>query len=163
MKKLIFTIVLCGALALTASPASARGVIIYSNGEKIEVVKELPADVEIIEEEHVNVGVMYNQFSIFWIPMWNYGETVYVLVNDDKDTYYDLSAEDVEFLNDEYALELPLEASIGFWNSIGGKLIWGAVILFLLWGWWSSRKDKEEEAAAVPETSDTDTAAGAEE
>ena len=164
MKKLIFTLALSGAFVLTATTASARGVIVYSNGEKIEVVRELPADVELIEQEHVNIGVMYKQFSIFWIPMWNYGETSYVLVNDAKDTYYDLTAEEIDMLNDEWEMDLPAKPRIGFWNSIGGKLIWGAVILFALWGWWSTRKDDEEaEIPASPEVPATDTEAGAEE
>lgn len=141
MKKLILTSLLFGAILFSATDVSARGVIIYSNGEKIEVVKEVPADIQLIEEEHVNVGVMYEQFSIFWVPMWNYGETVYVLVNDAGDTYWDLSAEEVQYLNEEHAMELPETPVIGFWNKIGGKIIWAAVILFALWGWWHSRKD----------------------
>ena len=89
MKKLFSTRALCAALTCVATPASARGVIVYSNGEKIEVVQKVPAEVlfEELVDEHVNIGVMYNQFSIMWIPMWNYGETVHVLVNDAEDTY----------------------------------------------------------------------------
>ncbi len=161
MKKLIFTLVLSGAFVFTATTVSAaRGVIIYSNGEKIEVSQKLPEDVMLIEDEHVNIGTMYNQFSIFWIPMWNYGETVHVLVNDAKDTYYDLTAEEITYINEEFGLEIPEQPRIGFWNKIGGKLIWGAVILFALWGWWTSRKNKKEAetpASSAPETTDTST------
>ncbi len=159
MKKLIFTLVLSGAFVLTATTVSARGVIVYSNGEKIEVTQKLPEDVMLIEDEHVNVGVMYKQFSIFWIPMWNYGETVHVLVNDAKDTYWDLTAEEVAFVNEEYGLAIPEVPRIGFWNKIGGKLIWGAVILLALWGWWIGRKNKKEAevpaSSPAPETTDT--------
>ena len=56
----------------------------------------------VIDNAHVNLGVMYEQFSIFWIPMWNYGETKFVLVNDKKDTYYDLSAEEIQTLKTDF-------------------------------------------------------------
>jgi len=92
MKKVVLTLSLVGALFFAANTASARGIIFYSNGEKVEAVKQLP-DSAIINDEHVNLGVMYKQFSIFWIPMWNYGETKFVLINDKKDTYYDLTSE----------------------------------------------------------------------
>jgi hypothetical protein len=140
MKKTILTLALFSALFLTAN--TAKGVIFYSNGEKVEVVKTLPEDV-IIEDAHFNLGVMYEQFAIFWIPMWNYGETKYVLINDKKDTYYDLSEEDVEDLCTEFNIDVPKKPTIGFWNKIGGKLIWCVVIVAAIYGWWISRKDNE--------------------
>ena len=142
MKKTILTLALFSALFLTANTASAKGVIFYSNGEKVEVVKTLPEDA-ILDDAHVNLGVMYEQFAIFWVPMWNYGETKYVLINDKKDTYYDLSEEDVEMLRTEFNIDVPQKPSIGFWNKIGGKLIWCVVILVAIYGWWISRKDNE--------------------
>jgi len=149
MKKVVLALTLFGALFFTANTASARGIIIYSNGEKIEVVKQLPENA-IYDGQHVNLGVMYNQFAIFWIPMWNYGETKYVLVNDKKDTYYDLTAEDSEILKTNFNVEIPQNPTIGFWNKTGGKLIWIAVILVIASGWWFSRKDDNEEAE-IPE------------
>ena len=153
MKKLIFSLLLLGALSITATPASARGVIVYSNGETIEVVQKVPDDVifEEFVEEHVNIGVMYDQFSIFWIPMWNYGETVHVLINDAEDTYYDLSVEEIEYLNEEYGLEISTAPRIGFWNKIGGKMIWGAVLLFFVWGAINRKKGDEEPVAQSEE------------
>jgi len=147
MKKVIFTLVLFGAMFFAANTASAKGIIIYSNGEKIEEVKQLPDSV-ILNDEHVNLGVMYKQFSIFWIPMWNYGETKFVLINDKKNTYYDLTEEDIEMLKTEFNVEVPQKAAIGFWNKTGGKIVWGALILLAIFGWFSSRKDEKKEANA---------------
>ena len=89
MKKVLLALTFFGALFLTTTTASAGGVIIYSNGEKVEVVSKLPAEA-VIDNSHVNLGVMYEQFAIFWIPVWNYGDVKYVLINDKGDTYYDL-------------------------------------------------------------------------
>ncbi|MCL1943804.1 MAG: hypothetical protein FWF54_09700 [Candidatus Azobacteroides sp.] len=147
MKKMILTFALFGALFFTANSVSARGIIVYSNGEKIEVVKNLPDSV-IIDGKHVNLGVMYKQFSVFWIPMWNYGETKSVLVNDKEDIYYDLTAEDVEMLKIGFNIDVPQEPVIGFWNKIGGKIVWGVVILAVICGCLITRKDDKE--AEVP-------------
>ena len=144
MKNLFLSLSLLGILFFTASSTSAKGLIFYSSGEKIELIQKLPADITVNEDEHVNLGVMYKQFSIFWIPMWNYGETKYVLINDKKDTYYDPMEEDIEMLKTEYNVNIPEKPAIGFWNRIGGKIIWGVIILTVVYGWWSSRKENDE-------------------
>ena len=147
MKKVILSLTLFVALFFTANTALAKGIIIYSNGEKIETVKKLPDSV-VINNEHVNLGVMYKQFAIFWVPMWNYGETKSVLVNDKKDTYYDLGEEDIKTLKTEYSVDVPNKPVIGFWNKTGGKIIWGIFIFVAILGWWTSRKDDKE--AEIP-------------
>ncbi len=165
MKKFFFIFLFLGTTFFSFSEASARGVIIYNNGEKIEVTQELPADLMLEEwgiEEHVNVGVKYDQFAIFWVPMWNYGETKHVLVNDEKDIYYDLSAEEIAYLNETYGLDISDEPRIGFWNKIGGKLIWGALLLFILWGSFGRKKDEDGEAALAQEPVPADGTASAE-
>jgi len=150
MRRTILTLALFCAMFFAANTASARGIIVYSNGEKIELTKELPADVTI-DGTHVNLGVMYDQFAIFWVPMWNYGETRFVLFNDKKNTYWDVDEETIEILKTDFNVEVPAKPTIGFWNKIGGKLIWFGVILLAFWGWWSSRKDDDEEEAEQEE------------
>jgi hypothetical protein len=143
MKNAIFTLALFSALFFTASPVSAKGVIIYSTGEKVEIFKELPDDATI-DDAHVNLGVMYEQFSIFWIPIWNYGETKYVLINDQEDTYWDVDTETIEQLRTEFNVDVPEKPSIGFWNKTGGKIIWIIVIAAAIAGWRLSRKDDDK-------------------
>ena len=143
MKKTILTLALFVVLCFTANNVSAKGIIFYSNGEKAEITVKLPDDA-IINNEHVNLGVMYEQFSIFWIPVWNYGETKHVLLNDKKNTYYDLDDESIEILKEDFNVEVPQKASIGFWNKIGGKLIWCIVIVAVIAGYWTTRKEAPE-------------------
>ncbi|MDR0873464.1 MAG: hypothetical protein LBN27_08385 [Prevotellaceae bacterium] len=149
MKKVIFTLTLLGGLFFAASTVSARGVIIYGNGEKIEVTEKLPDSITI-DDEHVNLGVIYEQFSIFWVPMWNYGETKYVFLNDKEDSYMLADEEDLQYLRDELKINVPEEPSIGFWNKIGGKLIWAVVFALIIYGLLPSRK-KEEEEVEIPQ------------
>jgi len=147
MRKIILTLALFGAFFFTTNTVSAKGIIIYSTGQKIDAVQELPEDV-IINDEHVNLGVMYEQFSIFWIPVWNYGEVQYVLINDKETTYYDLTEEDIEILKTEFNVDVPKKAMIGFWNRTGGKIIWGVVALVVIYGLWS-RKNNEKGSEEV--------------
>ena len=144
MKRLILSLAVFIALFFTANTAFAKGIIIYNNGEKIEVVKKLPNDVSI-DDVHVNLGVMYNQFSIFWVPLWNYGEVKYVLINDKKNTYYDLSAEDIEIIKNDYNIDIPENYTISFWNEIGGKLVFGAAIIIIAFFWIRTKSDKKTE------------------
>ena len=148
MRKIIFTITLFGALFYTANTAYAGGVIIYSNGQKIEVANKLPEEA-VIGNEHVNLGVMYDQFSIFWIPIWNYGETKYVLINDKEDKYYDLTSEEIELLKESFDIKISEKPSISFWNKIGGKLIW--IVLISAGAIFYLRKRKGNEDAEASE------------
>jgi len=150
MKKAILSIALFGAFLFTVNTVLAKGVVFYSNGEKIEVKKELP-DTAILDNQHVNLGVMYEQFSIFWIPVWNYGEVKYVLISDNKNTYYDLETEDLEDVKAMFELDIPEKPSIGFWNKIGGKLVWIVVILVVFVGWPFKKRNNADKPEAETE------------
>lgn len=147
MKPFILAFILFGALFFTANPAQAKGVVIYSNGDKIDLFQQLPDEITV-NSEHVNLGVMYKQFSLFWIPMWNYGETKYVLINDKENTYYDIEPEEIETLKSGYDIPIPEKPTMNFWNKIGGKIIWTALILIVLYFVWIERNDKKE--AEIP-------------
>jgi len=152
MKRQIFSYltkaVIVVSTALILFSCNGGVFIIYSSGEKIEVVNKLPEDV-VINGKHVNLGVMYKQFSIFWVPMWNYGETKYVLVNDGKKTYYDLDADDLKNLKSEFKVKFKDKPTIGFWNKTGGKIIWGFIILVVCFAYWTTRNDNEK--AEIPQ------------
>lgn len=141
MKKFILSLALSGALVFAAATETyARGVIFYSTGEKLEITRDLPEDFTFEDGTHMNLGVKYNQFSIFWIPVWNYGETTWAYVNDARDTYSDeVTPEELEMFKTEYGIDVPEKPVIGFWNRIGGKLVWLAVILALFGGTWYTK------------------------
>ncbi len=144
MKKLLLSLVFGVALTLVSIPV-AHGMIIYSTGEQMDIFQKLPAEFEFDDGDHMNLGVMYSQFSIFWIPVWNYGETKWVWSNDAADAYNDdVSEEELELLRTELGYDIPDEPRIGFWNRIGGKLVWTAVILFVVLFGRNKKKDDEE-------------------
>lgn len=143
MKKhlLTFFLMLCAFMGSTLS-ASAKGVIIYGNGEELKITHVLP-DSCIIENNHVNFGVRYESFSLFFMPVWNYGEYKYALVNDAEDTWLELSVEEAKELGKEYGFEVPDEPTLPLLTQIGLKPVVAIVILFIIYGMFS--KDDEEE------------------
>lgn len=133
--------ILCLFLVCGISTSSAKGLILYGNDPVVTKVLDLPMndDYTVVAQDgqsyHANLGVMYDEFSLFWIPIWNYGEKKYVLFTDTKVgeydyTYADLSAEDVAYLQSQFG-GIPTEPELPFWNAIGGKLILLLVILLI--------------------------------
>lgn len=130
MKRFILAILILLGIG-SFEKAEAKGVIVYGIGETVSMVQELEEDCTI-DDEHVNLGVMYEQFSLFWMPIWNYGDVSYVLVNDKEDTYWELDDEMIETLKTEFNVNLDEAADIPFWTKVGGKPIIILLILFLV-------------------------------
>lgn len=144
MKNLIAIIFVLFTLC-TVQGIQAKGVIVYHNGPKFETLKELPADV-MVEGEHVNIGVSYDQFGIFWLPLWNYGTPEYTLVADDEETAWALTDEDIESIKKEYNIELPENPGPSLWNKIGLKPLVVLLIFMIVWGY--LKKEKTDETTA---------------
>lgn len=147
MKKM-FLALLGFMFILAIQEVQAKGVIIYGTGPKLEVTEKLSEEA-IIGNTHVNLGVMYDQFSLFWLPVWNYSKAQYVYISDDETTYWDLDEEDIAFLSEEYKIELT-EASPSLWNKIGLKPVIIFLVITLIWGAISSKKDEEEGTQEKP-------------
>ncbi|NDV60432.1 hypothetical protein [Bacteroides sp. 519] len=145
MKKVLFLVICFICISATASAIP----ILYSNGLKFETKEQLPDSV-IINNGHVNFGVSFKQFSIFWVPLWNYGETEYVLVTDDEKNAYELDTDELAYIKETYNIDTDKAPEISFWNKMGGKLIVIVLILFLIWG---SRSKKEENNEVPPSAS----------
>lgn len=157
MKKVLF--LLCAAFAVMAFSAeraeAARMTILYGNGPEFQKMYNLPDSVSNrLAEEYEGLqvqefGISFEQFSLFYVPIWNYGEREYALYDKDSKTIYPFTAEETEELEQlakELGYELPNEVpGLSFWNRIGGKLVLLVVLAgiggFLLW-----KKRQAEEA-----------------
>lgn len=143
---MILFIAFCCLYALKANAGIA---VVYGDGDKISLVKELPKSEEFIIQDaddecyHANLGVKYEQFSLFYIPIWNYGDYTYVLYAEDKKgeyLYASLSEEDIALLQSVFG-GIPDIPKLPFWDSVGGKLlILGIIIFFCFLGY---RANKE--------------------
>lgn len=126
------------SLLMLILPASvhARGVIFYQNGPECSKVIDLPNDPDfsIVADSgntyHANLGVMYKQFSIFWIPLVTYGEKEYVYFTKDVEgvdyLYCNLDSDDISNL--QYLYNIPAEPKLPFWVRWGGKLLFLALL-----------------------------------
>lgn len=143
MKKIIlfiFTVFCLGAM----QNIEAKGVIIYNTGPTIETVEKLPADAVLEDGTHFNLGIMYDQFGLFWMPVWNYSDAEYVLVSNDEKTYYELNEAQLAELAKQYNLGLKDKPSPSLWNKIGLKPVLVILIAAIIWGYLPGRKKKEE-------------------
>ena len=96
-------------------------------GEKIVKVEDLPDTDEFRDENGVpqDAYVIYKHGWVLWIPIWNW-DARFVL-SSGGDRFY-------EFADESYIARLtskhgPPGKAIPFWDSIGGKILWGVVLL----------------------------------
>lgn len=133
--------------------AKGGGIIFFGMGEELTTIEKFPADMEMTfdDGEPANLGIKYNQFELFWLPVWNYGDYQYVLVNEAEDTYAELDEDGLAVLRMMYSLPdkpvLPLATRIGLKPVI--ILLLGIYIIYTI------RKPKEEDKK---ETTDDDSA-----
>lgn len=124
-------------LGLSTTKMQAAPVI-YGNGQEITKIKELPntEDYTLTAQDgrtyHGDLGILHDEFSLFWIPIWNYGDYKYVLYTDTKVgsndyTYVDLDDSDIAYLQSRFS-GIETEPTLPFWNAIGGKLALIAIL-----------------------------------
>lgn len=144
MKKLLlFFLMLCAFMGSTLPASAAKGVIVYGDGEVLKTTQTLP-DSCVIDDEHYNFGVRYESFSLFWLPVWNYGEYKYALINDAEDTWAELSVEEAKELGQMYNFEVADEPTLPLLTQIGLKPVILIVVALFIYGLFS-RDNKEEE------------------
>lgn len=157
LRILLFTIVcIC---FFTNAKAGIPIPIPYSNGEDIVKVMDLPREDQFAIESngmlyHADLGIMHDQFSLFWIPLVNYGTEKYVLFTDKKIgeydmIYADLSSSDIEYLQNTFG-GIPTKPKLPFWHAWGGKLlVFGLiVVLFIIWILSKSEESSEKDEKA---------------
>lgn len=122
---------LCAILVFSSIKIYAFGVF-YTTGQDIVKVVDLPDndgfkfEVTPGKFQYFDLGILHEQFSIFGIPIWNYGEKSYVLYKDD--IYYELDEDWLDAFREEN-VNIPMKPKLPFWDVYGGKLL---VFLFLL-------------------------------
>lgn len=154
MVKKLFLVL--ATLFVMAFSANAKGILFYSTGDHVVKVLDLPKDNDLFALEgddgeivHLDLGIMHSQFSLMWIPVFNYGEEKYVLYKESRNTinYVDLDEDELKVLHALY--DFPETPSMPFWHKIGGKLVWILIIGLLIF--FKIKGGKEEEAALEQE------------
>lgn len=147
----ISTLVLVLLFATTESAEARRGGFISFGGEKITKIADLPdtEDYQLESGEYVDVGYMYKQVSIVFIPVWNYDLQWCGYIDDE--TYMDATKEDLDAMAEAAGVTIP-DASLPFWDSIGGKLVLVLLVgAFIAYSVFSSDDDEEEATTTTTE------------
>lgn len=148
MKKIILFALLSSLFICFANKADAKiRIPISFGGEKISTVVDLPNDSTTMTNDgyYGNIGCYYKQFSIIWIPIWNWDEQYCIEYEGTTNMYGGkISKEQAEAYASHYGVKLA-SASPSFWNKIGGKLIVLAAIAFFIWSSIGKKKEDDEE------------------
>jgi len=124
---------LLSVLMFVTAKIDAGIPIFYSYGDDMVKVVELPDrdEFQLLARDgnayHADLGILHKQFSLFWIPLVNFGEEQYVFYTDKKImgqdyTYVSLSPSDIEYLQSEIG-GIPSSPELPFWDAWGGKLL----------------------------------------
>lgn len=145
MKRFFVMLAMLVVAFVCSTTASARGVIIYGNGDALKTLHELPDSFANDEGDHFNLGVHYKSFSLFWCPVWNYGDYTYALVDNKEEKYVDITVEEAKEIAKECKFEISDKPSLPLGVQIGLKPVVLLVIGLAIYGQIPSRKKKEEE------------------
>lgn len=139
-KKLIyfFAVTFC-ILAFPCKASAAKIPLLFEySTNNTYCIKELPSEFQLEspngEVVHYDLGIKYDQLNIFKIfPIWNSDASycLYHEVNDDKVSYIEISEQDMQNLRSAFN-DIPEEPSLPFWDRIGGKLIFSAILALIL-------------------------------
>jgi hypothetical protein len=145
---LSFVLIAIVASLLMSRPADAKLIFVGWGGEKIIKIADFP-DTPGFKNgaKHFDLGYRFKQVTLFFVPVWNYGGAWCGAIPGDDGHFYDFSREQLENFAHAANITIPAEASLGAWDSFGGKLLVGALALaFLLY----SRRGKEKHPVASP-------------
>lgn len=146
MRKIVLPLVLSFAALALSQKAEARLKIPFGEKDVIEKVAELPDTQEYALDEsgkkHIDLGRMHTEYNIAWImPLYIVKEPKLVgVVPGEKDTYYELSDEEINNIVAANNLKKEELLQIGFYTKYGGKVVAGLLILLILWGLFSKNK-----------------------
>ena len=135
MKK--FTLILLLVALCTVSSMSnaqaARVPIMYVSGPEFEEIGPLPDSILSDDDNKMFFGLEFEQFSIFYVPLWNTGEVKYALYDEVAQTIYSYEHADVKVIAEEFGFTIEETPTLSFWNRIGGKLVALIIILGVLY------------------------------
>jgi hypothetical protein len=146
-RRLSFVFFAIAASLLISEPAEAKVVFFGWGGEKIVKVADFPDTPQFKNgDKHFDLGYRFKQATLFFVPVWNYDGAWCGSIRGDDSHFYDFSRERLESFARAAGITIPEEASLGAWDSYGGKLLVGALILaFFLY----SRRAKEKQPVSA--------------
>lgn len=162
MKKRVLMAVLICLMSTNVSFAGnevAKMFVFFGNSQKLSEVYELPNEeyFQTDNGEHLNLGISYKVFSIFWIPLLVTEDPSFIYtVEGNDDFYYEINSDAVKSIAEEYHIaDIESLKEVPFWDAWGGKILILVVILFFVFA--SMGSHDTEEGTADGNTSNTGT------
>ena len=125
MRRHFASVIFLGLILLTFTPRAHAGIPIFWSygGESYVKVAELPniEDYKTSNGKYYDVGYRYKQFSLFFVPVWNYDKQWCGYI--DKEQFIELTEPEVMELARASGVKLPKNVSLPFWEEWGGKLL----------------------------------------
>ncbi|MGM9802664.1 MAG: hypothetical protein ACI308_00650 [Muribaculaceae bacterium] len=146
MKKFLVLFAFFAVMSTANVSAKVSIPILYSTGETVVECYPMPQNsvYQLSDSKGIthysSLGIRFEQFSVFYIPLFNYGETQYVLYCDDTGeydyTFSSLSNDDIEYIREDTGFDIPNEPELPFWHVWGGKLLALGIVLLLAGVYW---------------------------
>ena len=122
------------ALFSFAFTHEADAFIYSAGGEEIALVEEEDGDEGMLDD----TCVIYKQFWILWIPLWNW-DARYVLADSQSESSSSASyipISDQSYVQAEHG---GATSSIPFWDKVGGKLVAVGLLVVLIYRQFAKR------------------------
>lgn len=113
-------------------------VIFSVDGETIEKILDLP-DTPAFKnnDDYFDVGIIYKQLTIFFLPIWNYDQRLVGYIGTDQ--YLPYSHAELTRMVSRAGLTLPEKPQPSIWNQYGGKAVLISIFLAIIF---ASRRSK---------------------
>jgi hypothetical protein len=150
--KLMFVIVFL--TFMSASAQAKAPVLIGWGGEEIIKIADFPntEEFEYHNGEYFDAGYKYKQVTLFFIPVWNY-DGKWVGYVEKEGRYLNLEKSELDELAAQANVKLPESPSLPFWHSIGGKIVFGFIVLVFIGLKMMAGSIRDEEETDVSEDS----------
>ncbi|HEX4494469.1 MAG TPA: hypothetical protein VIE43_02265 [Thermoanaerobaculia bacterium] len=132
-KSTLIAAIVVAILMAGARRASAIPIFFSWGDEKVIKVADFPntEDFKTREGKHIDAGYRYKQFSLFFVPVWNYDGQWCGYVGD-SGHYLELDKAKLDQLAAFGASKLPDAPRLPAWDSYGGKVLL-LVCLVIYW------------------------------
>ena len=115
---------LVALLSISTSAFAGPPVFFSWGGETIEKIADFPRTSEFQNgKNHIDPGIRYKQIEIFFLPIYQYDFKYCGVIEGQKDSYLDLSKNDLDDLAKDAHINIPNTIDLGFWKEWGGRII----------------------------------------
>lgn len=102
-------------------------------GEVIQKLHDLPDTPAFLVNDsiYIDIGCRYKPVILFFLPIWNY-EIHYCAYMGNDEEYLIMTRQELDDFAQQGGIELAEHPILPFWTRLGGKLVLGSLLSFLL-------------------------------